>query len=252
MSEFLGLSKNMLWQKGRLMTIVVLIDLIVLVVTAVMSLIGSGKTYLEAQFVGSLLIVNTVSFILLSRSNERLLTSNNYRLVPASDTKLYFSNILTTFVAFIYLQLIEAVVGIVMHLIRNTKIDDVSYTTGSMDFAWLAEFILLMILGMILVWTGITFIHLVINFISGFLPFGRQKFFLFILTVVVIWAAMSLFSFATGNIFSAVSGDGHGVAFDLNRMKTIGLLTIGIFAAWDVVLSGINIYLLKRWTETVR
>jgi len=259
MSEFKGLTKNLIWEKWKLMNWILGIDLIALVALLLLRILTEGfdgaltSSDSFAMFTFSLIVVNIVSFIMLARNNERVLTSNNYRLIPTSESKLYFSNILTTFIAAVYLQILETVVGVILYFISNHADFPIGPTMGvSPDWGIFFQALLLMILGPIMVWSGITLIHFLINWISGFLPFGKQKFVMFILYFGITWLALMIFNFTTGNIFRLLYGDGHLIQFNITELSNTLWISSGIIFIWFVVFTVLDIYFLKRWTETSR
>ncbi|MFC6176808.1 hypothetical protein ACFQAV_08135 [Companilactobacillus huachuanensis] len=257
MTEFMGLTRNLISDKWRMMNWIIIVDLIFLVVIDVLRIFTGGwdgqiiPSYFFATFVFSMSMANFVGFILLARNNERVFTSNNYRLIPTSDTKLYFSNILTTFAAFIYLQILEVVTGTILYFISGQSDFDLTsgQPTGSMGIVLLV--LLLLVLTIILVWSGITAVHFVINWISGFLPFARQKFVNFILYLVVAVIGIMIFNFTTGKVFSGIYSSSQGIT-TLGQFTNVIWISIGITAIWIAIFTALNIYLLKRWTETIR
>lgn len=258
MSDFWGVSKNLIWDKFKLMNWVLIIDAIAIVVIFFINLFKMGYTsfeFIPVIFAISLMIVNLVSIILLSRTNERVLTSSNYRLIPISDTKLYLSNILTTFLATVYLWIVETIINVVMDLIamaiNYSKYTQFREQISSSDILAGFQFLLFMALATIVVWSGITLIHFIINLVSGFLPFGRQKFVLFLVYLVVIGLSLWGFNYIMVNIISAFFQSG----FEINTVKQVTSslwIGSGIACIWIVIFSVINIYLMKRWIETVR
>jgi len=259
MSEFIGLSKNMISEKWKYANWIIGIDFLALFVISLMQAVktsfGTGiLSYIFTLFIFSLVLVNIVGVIMFARSNERILTSNNYRLIPTSETKLYFSNLLTTFIAFLYLWILESVVGGIIYSLSSHNSMNMSYDgiRTAQDWAMAGKFYLFLALSIILIWSAVTLIHLLTNWIGGFLPFGKQKFVTFILYLVVIWAASAIFNFTTANIFKTLYNFGTGEIDNLSSLNSILGVGSGIMFAWIVVFTVVNIYLLKRWTETKR
>ncbi|ALB29922.1 hypothetical protein [Companilactobacillus heilongjiangensis] len=257
MTKFMGLTSNLMSEKWRMMNWIIIIDLIFLVAVDVLRIFTGGwdgqifPDYFFATFMISLSFANFVGFILLARKNERVYTSNNYRLLPVSETKLYFSNLLTTFLGLMYLQVLEVVLGTIFYFISgqsdfNLAAGEIKGSVGTAALMWL-----LMTLTMILIWMGITSVHFLINWISGFLPFSRQKFVNFILYIVVTVVGMMIFNYTSGNVFRVIYNGSQGIT-TLGQVNNVIWLGIGIVVIWGVIFSAINIYLLKRWTETDR
>lgn len=256
MSGLKGISKNLIWEKCKLANWILVIDLLVMVVMAIINLFMNGFSSLReipAMFFTSVVIVNFISLILLARVNERVWVSNNYRLIPISETKLYLGNLLTTIGAMIYLQIIEAIFALICSIpsfINGSFSESLGFFPSETNVVELAiQFILVSLLGTILLWCGITLIHFVINWISGFLPFGKQKFVLFLVYLVVILLVLWAFNYIKGNILMIIYK--NGLINSMGEISSAIWLTIGVEAVWIVCLSAINIYLLKRWIEPI-
>lgn len=253
MSEFMGLTKNLIWEKWKLMNWVAGISILIVAVLQIMNLINTatfGRQDLYVEYTIVAIIASFVSIILLARRNERVYTSNNYRLLPVTGTKLFFSNLLTTVIAFIYLWLINSIIGGVAFGISNQKLMSMNPgmgTTTAQDIGLAVSFLLLSFLAIIMVWSGITLVHFVINLVSDLLPFGRQKFILFLIYLVVIWLSLVIFNFTTGNIFRLIYSN------NLESLKQLyGVIgtSSAVFGIWFVVFTVLDIYLLNRWVET--
>lgn len=255
MSDFMGVSKNLMREKWMQMNWIIVIDLIFLLAIDIIHIFTNGfdqqASFLYVSYSVSMVFAMMVGFILLARKNEQTFTSNNYRLLPITDTKLYFSNLLTTFLAFIYLQVVGVVISLILYGFEGGHPDTFGETSGNIGNAVLSVTVLA-ILSLILLLTGITLVHLLIDFIGGFLPFGRQKFVMFVLYLIVIFVGLNIFNATTGNIFRILYNNGQIVFDNLNRFAKTVWLSDGIFLAWSAIFSALNIYLLKRWTETVR
>ena len=256
MSNLMGLSKNLFMEKFKLMNLTLGIDVLAVIVSAIMYWGGNGfhfnMRYLLDLFVVGLSIMSLVSFILLANKNEHIFTSNNYRLLPITDTKLYFSNLLTTFLAFIYLQVVSQIIILVLHWISgenlgNIRLDEIPHLVG-----FVASLALLLIIITLMLYSAITVIHFLTNWIKGVLPFKSQKWFNFILYLVVIWIALAIFNGLTVNVFRGLNYYDLFNASSMERLNQILLIASGIFFVWIVIFSLFNIYLLKRWVETIR
>jgi len=259
MDEFMGLTKNMFFEKWKNANWIIGIDFLALIVIYLMQIVRDGfsnmvPNYFFALFIFSLVIVNIVGIVMFARSNERVLTSNNYRLIPTSATKLYFTNLLTTFISFIYLWILESVVGGIVYALSGINHQTMSFAgiNTTEDWGMAGRFYLFLILSIILIWSAITLIHLLASWISSFLPFGKQKFVTFILYLVVIWLSSVIFNFTTSGVFKLLYNFGTGRVVSISSFNSIMNVGSGISFAWIAIFTVVNIYLLKRWTETKR
>ena len=150
-----------------------------------------------------------------------------------------------------YLQILEVVLGTIFYFISrqsdfNLAAGEIKGSVGTVTLMWL-----LMTLTMILIWMGITSVHFLINWIGGFLPLARQKFVNFILYIVVTVVGVMIFNYTSGNVFRVIYSGSQGIT-TLSQINNVIWLGIGIVVVWGVIFTALNIYLLKRWTETVR
>ncbi|TGD22020.1 hypothetical protein EGT49_09885 [Companilactobacillus suantsaicola] len=256
MSNLMGLSKNLFMEKFKLMNLTLGIDVLAVIVSAIMYWVSGGfhfeMKYLLDLFLISMSIMNLVSFILLANKNEHIFTSNNYRLLPITDTKLYFSNLLTTFLAFVYLQVVSQIISGILYWISGADIGDVRLDEIPHLVGFVASLALLLIIITLMLYSAITVIHFLTNWIKGVLPFKSQKWFNFILYLVVIWIALAIFNGLTVNIFRGLNYYDLFNASSMERLNQVLLISSGIFFVWIVIFSLFNIYLLKRWVETIR
>jgi len=68
----------------------------------------------------------------------------------------------------------------------------------------------------------------------------------------VIWGASVIFNFTTANVFKALYNFGTGNVDSISSVNDVMWIESGICFIWIVILTVVNIYLLKRWTETKR
>lgn len=259
MSDFLGLSKNLMWNKWNLMNTVIGIDLIATIVITLVSVFTGtpiSASYVLGAFAFTSIVAYMVGFVLLARNNERVYTSNNYRLLPVSSTKLYFGNLITTLGGLLYFWIIASVIGGLILSFASRKFLSMNGSVDmNQDWNAIIAFNVMLLLITLVIWSGITLVHFLTNMVSGFLPFGRQKFVMFIIYLLVIWAAMATFNFTTGNLVRMFLSGGItsiGTISSMSGLTRTTWISCGIFSGWLVVFTVINIYLLKRWTETKR
>ena len=177
MSSLLGVSKDLIWSKFKLINLILLIDVI-----GVLVFIGMNNfhTKLNSQYPVGLMVkiaaaVCVISIILLVRANENVLSSNRYRLVPISDNKLYFSNLLTTCLIYLYFGLVESIIFI-SSLYYFMKKDVIHHliVISDMQLELLIKELAIGILAVLLILTGSTLIHLSMGYFSNCLPIKNQ------------------------------------------------------------------------------
>lgn len=249
MGSLLGVSKDLIWSKFKLINLILLVDVI-----GVLVLIGMDKmdVHLSSQYPVGLMVmaaavVCVVSIVLLVRANENVLLSNRYRLVPISDNKLYFSNLLTTCLIYLYFGLIESIifVGSLYYFMKQDVIHHL-IVVSDMRLELLIKDLAVGILAVLLILTGSTLIHLSMDYFGNFLPMKNQgiiplAFYVLILTLV-----------------------GANIYWALTRMSVLGMYRYtGVHNNEFLIVSTIDIvgilisivvglYLLKNQAETDR
>ncbi|MFD0897857.1 ABC transporter permease [Loigolactobacillus binensis] len=198
--------------------------------------VGSALTY---GFVAAFIL-----FILLARRTERVWTSNLYRLLPTTDTRLYVANLLSTLLNFIYFIVLELVVLGLCSLFL--PLNNISIPAGS--YRYTATGLLVIVALALYGWVFISLVHLIGRTISTWLPEMRSKFIYFLLYVIVVFILVKLLSLAS-NLFNKLSVILIGGQLDANVLP--GLLSFsGVMVLLIIIFSAINIYLLKHRVET--
>jgi len=242
------------WQpKFRTANLFVFFELLAIVLTMVYEIWHGGLTNLEmvGPVVGWGSLFGFIICLLVTFKSEKMLVSDTYRLLPASDTKLYLTSQLTSLLIFLYTAVIQAVllvIGLAMtgnsvrtwfrlnmnlHLTAQNwhqiQVYGFSVTLwGLAVILWLLVFI--------------TLIHLGTEAISAFIPGASQKVVKLILGIVLIWAViafMNLVSHLENNLMRIVSDSGV-----VNMNLDLAGLLIGV-----LLVGALNIYLLHRWVE---
>ncbi|CAJ1185001.1 hypothetical protein CPR19088_GLDEOEPO_01816 [Companilactobacillus paralimentarius] len=193
MSSLLGVSKELIWSKFRPINLTLLINIIL--VGIIIGITKFDSIFFRSFPQGLMIISATVFFILgiviLVNLNEKVLSSNRYRLIPISESQLYFSNLLTSGLIYFYFCLIESIIflGSLYYYMRN----DVFYHTvidDNIQFELLLKDITLIFLAVVLIWTGSTLVHLLMNYINDFLQIKSQKLLYVIFNLLIIAAAL--------------------------------------------------------------
>ncbi|AKP67218.1 hypothetical protein [Companilactobacillus ginsenosidimutans] len=257
MTSFKDFFKVSMADKFREMNFILLINLLAVVVSAIWILVTghfSNDTFLQVTLSWSFFAM-FVAFIRLTVRHEKTYTRDSYRLIPIGDTKFYLTNLLTSFVGFIYVGVIElAAFALTAAFNWQNYMDSLNLVTmmnGQTDVPWnklivgMLLMILLMVGVLILTWSTISLIHLLTRVGNSFLPYSRSRIISFIVYVVVILVVLRIvgyvMNFMQDSIFM-MNNSGDAWSFTLN------LLGILVLAALEIVL---NIYLMSRWVETV-
>lgn len=190
------------------------------------------------------------AFVFMAVANEHVYTRDTYRLIPIGETKLYTTNLLSSFLMYIYFGIVQIVlyaitstidVKFLESLLRGMTGPDYSTAEASMIVVGL---VLMGLALLILGWTTISLVHLVVSATNNFLPNVSRRAVDTVLYIIVIYlvvrvAAFMLFEF---NNLSGMMSAGGQMQFALN---IVGILVI---AAIEAV---INVVLLKKWVETI-
>ncbi|MGF2385031.1 ABC transporter permease [Lentilactobacillus otakiensis] len=258
MTSFYNLLKSLSRPKLRMMNRILLIDVIAIVLTLLYEVYRGDLT--SDSPIGIALFysvfVGMVAFVVLSRNSEHIFVSDSYRLIPASDTKLYGVNLLSSFIAIFYAGVVQLFFFLLTSIpfwndVLNSLKQFADYSADKPNFVPNLIYtsmggLLLAIAATGLLWTSITLIHLTGNALTAFLPDSRQKFFRFILYVVVIVAFLYIFSIVENRVDGVLN---H--FFNLNGDTIASLYYAAIYLLGFAALESVgSVYLLKRWVET--
>lgn len=242
MSSVWGISKNLLWNKMKAITLILFIDLMInLAIVQFMGRQYSG--YLLEKTTFSALSTLMIAVIYLVKINEENLVHNKYRLVPITDLNLYLSNLVTSCLAFFYVVILDFAIYSGTRYVLNIPISD-------LNSAELLEIRLKVItlfgLGVIVVWSLSTLIHFVVNIIGNLFTRKNLKITWLIYSIIVLLIASAM------TFFTAI------LVSKLSTYKYIGLPNhvflkgSAIYAVTIIFLASLNTYLLKNWMETNR
>lgn len=249
MSSVLGVSKDLIWRKFKLVNLILLISVIGVISTIIIS---QGDTsyqhnYSRDKMVVLASIAYPVGILFLVRMNELVFSDNRYRLIPVTEIKLYFSNLITTSLVYCYFGIMESVIFLTslyyyMHddlFVHLIIYDDFQLRLRTKEF-------IIIVLSFILVWTVSTMIHLVLDFISNRYSVNNHRLLTGILNILVIGLAGMILFFAMTRISSIGMLSYNGISNHFFQLTCLVYL-IGI-----VLSIAIGLYFLKNHTETVR
>lgn len=272
MTSFGTLFRQLFKQKAKSAYLLIAIQLIASLVLTVLSLINDGSEMNHAQVAG-VSIGNTVMtyllsygliflvigipvtlayFVMTSWKNEKINRSQTWRLVPISSEKLYIANTLSSFAAFIYLNIIQAVITALISLVAYIGSDDLRKAVTlifnelgrevNTNLGSTVEFIISAILLGLAAYITVSFYHFVTRAIIDFLPNKAAAFTAIVvrlvMMVLVIWLVAKFFEVASNmydSLFSVAAAGDAGVAV--------------LFLLFDIIFGGINIVLIKKFVE---
>lgn len=242
MSSVLGVTKSLMWDKFKLVNVILIFDLLVSLTYFLTRTFFGSIPYLESLGVVILILVATVGcgLIFLTLKNETILVSNRYRLIPLESEKLYLSNFLTTGFAYLYLGVVEVSL-FCLKLLPKYRVAELFDHLFNYEML-ISEFLLA--LAVILIWTLSSSIHLLSNVLSNFLPRKRRKLIAVVVYVVVAIVAYEIFD-QTLTITSRLSMY-HYMQVNNTLFRKSILLDLGGIISGTIL----NLYLLKNYGET--
>lgn len=190
-----------------------------------------------------------VTFICLAVRADHDLTRANYRLLPTSETTLYLGNLTSTFAAFLYFEVVRALVMALGYLIGHVHglkgVLNAIWTGGTHAYqtdwpvmvTYVVIFLLILVVG---VWVLFALIHLAVNALSAFLPNVQQRVIKGVLAVLLVLGVVQV-----GRVlFSLEMHFSAGVSTNTDMLVSV-IVALVITAAMVMA----NIYLLKHWVE---
>ncbi|MFD1472257.1 hypothetical protein [Companilactobacillus mishanensis] len=260
MTSFGSLFKALSGEKFRNSNFIILIELLYVIVILGLSVFHGASIDLQLStgiLAGAAFIFMSFEFIRLTVLSEKKYTSSTYRLIPVSDTKFYLTNLLSSFVNFVYVGLVQGILFAIAiftnwnelnHLLSNmsTEVNFSKINTADI-FKGFAAMIFVLLAIAILTWTTINLIHLLSKAASNFLPRTGKNLLTFILYVLVIGLVFRVVGFFTdqfSNSMQFFTGPGYNANYLGIWINTLIFLVI---AAVEAVIS---IYLNYRWVDT--
>ena len=261
MTNFISLLKVLSRKRIRIINHILLINVVAILLT-ILFLVYRGTLGVNDPL-GVTIIYSFfalfISFILIARDNELVFVSDSYRLIPVSDTKLYTANILAAVISLFYLGIAQIMFGMVATLMNFTNVikgirESFSYMVAhSSSQRGNAGFLVNLLIALIILtvaltfffWASISAVHLISTSLMAFLPDSRSRILRFILHVVVIGLMIYLISYIVQPLANIFSGMLSQRAYLQVYAGAAVLLVIGLAE------SVINVYLMRKWVETV-
>ncbi|WEV37982.1 hypothetical protein OZX58_04325 [Lactobacillus sp. ESL0680] len=199
-----------------------------------------------------------IYLIVTSLQNERINHSQTWRLAPMSDDNIYLDNMLSSFVNFIYLALLQTLGSIFLFGLsylfnKQTKNgwDEMlaAIRKGNQSRATLTDLlgiVLIAILLGLLVYLVISFLNFTSQAIVDFLPAVSSKFIVtiirLILIIAIMWLLTRVYLFVKPIVASPLS-------YLLGEKELELWPAVGLFTIIDVVLAAVNMFLISKFFE---
>ncbi|GEO69416.1 hypothetical protein [Levilactobacillus acidifarinae] len=211
----------------------------------------------ELDFPGTFLVFTgiwgLVVLIDLARRGNQELVSMTYRLMPVREWQLYLASLASSFVTYGYVL----AVGLGMTLISfnwpwlpqwehaeirrwlflNSGLQDHSTASLYLTAGYLVAMLLLVTLW---VWAAVILVQFIVTTISAFLPNFQQKLVKIGLAILLVYAGIMVVRWGM-DVQASVVGSVSDTAQDWIS------LMVPVF--WTVVMSGMNVYLMRHWVE---
>lgn len=136
-----------------------------------------------------------VYLVMTSWKNEKINRDQTWRLIPISSGKFYLSNTLSSFAAYIYLEIMQLVLMLVgffgVYLASSEVRKGVSEviaeaTNNNAEYGMLVEYLIIGLLLNLFWYVMISFYHFLSRSVIDFLPTASNRFVIFIIRVLVL------------------------------------------------------------------
>lgn len=248
MSSFGRVSKDLLKERFKIVSLVFGMQILVTAATLLWKFFDHSAEV--TSYSGSVAVFLVIPITFMAVMNERVLVNDRYRLIPISDNTFYSSVTLTALASLVYIIVGELIIYLGFYKLFPNPYDQMMINDFNSVQQYLFKFEVLVafILGIMVVWTGITALHLLVNWVNDFLPFKGQNISKVIVAIVVIWAFMVPFNFITGNTLRIMGINDLDNSF--NAVTHMMYASMGMMLIWIVIFSAINLYLLNKKSET--
>ncbi|MFC6176810.1 hypothetical protein ACFQAV_08145 [Companilactobacillus huachuanensis] len=248
MSSLGRVSKGLLKNRFKLISLIFGVQILILLVVQLWKFFTHVSKI--TSFTGYVFIAMVVGIVMIAIANERVYLTDKYRLIPINDGTLYSSNMLTSFLSLIYLIVGELLFYIAANAFFPNDYDQfmIRSFNSTQQYLFKSEVLLTFILGVLVVWTGVTALHLLINWVNDFLPFRNQNFVKAIVAVIVVWLFMIPFNYITSNVLRIMGINGMDNSFA--AVTRVMYLSMAMMVIWIAIFTVINLYLLNKKSET--
>lgn len=194
-----------------------------------------------------------VTLIDLARRGSQELVSVTYRLMPVREWQLYLASLVSSFMADVYVLVVGlglTVIGFNWPWLDQHERDQVrnfilsnsgtsSYRDTSLYLA-LGYLTAMVVLVTLWVWVAVILVQFIVTTVSAFLPNFQQKLVKIGLAILLVYAGIMAVSWGL-DVQTRIVGHVSDTAQDW--------ISLAVPVFWTVVMSGVNVYLMRHWVE---
>ena len=247
MTKLMALTLNMARNKVKtihgLFGIYVLVTLVLSAYQTLRYHVKIGGWIEYAEVVGA--FATFIVFLIIVIRTEKILDSSTYRLIPITEGKLYTANIVSTIVAFLYFELLNLIFTFLLNPVSFIR--GLNSTLNDTPLSILLIMVAMIFAMFVLIVALVTLMHLVNSVGTTFLPAIGQKItrvVMVVLSIVVVSYVFGGLQYLVSLIFTRTqvfnSDNGFWVATALSPVYVLALA---------LVISAVNMYLLRNWVE---
>lgn len=262
MTSFGAILKQMLKTKSKGVYIAIGLQLIGAIISSVLFMINNHSVPVVIvpliHFVTWGVAAGFCYFIYTIFQNEKINTSQTWRLIPISDTKFYLSNILSAVITYIYFLAIELIAVLVLVAVvffsNSAEHNKFFAVNAPADFWANFDWIIVINVVCILLLTGIlTYLTFsLINFSSrtiiDFLPIAKSRAILIVTRLIIVSIVFILVSKIGSSLTSLIQWLlMHNRA---GSSQYVSLFYVDISLAIIILIFGaVNIWLINKFVE---
>lgn len=204
-------------------------------------------------------LADPIFLLMTAWKNEKINRSQTWRLVPMNDGKIYLCNSLSSFCSFIYLLIMQAVVGLIGFIIVYASSNEIRKAiaeglhkefvvdhVADIDISNFLILILFMILLGLFWYVIVSFLHFTSRAILDFLPMASNKLIIFIIraAVLIVVVYFLIYSFELISEIGINPSFIQGNPFISNMAPSIISLAI-----LDLLIGAANYVLINKFVE---
>lgn len=262
MTSFGAVLKQMLKTKSRGVYIAIGLQLIGAIISSILFIIKEHSVPAVIvpliHFVTWGIAAGLCYFIYTIIQNEKINTSQTWRLIPISDTKFYLSNILSAMIAYIYFLTIEFIAILILlatTFFSNSVVHDKIFAVNApkdfwANFDWIIVIngVLMIFLTGVLIYLTFSLINLSSRTIIDFVPIAKSKLILIITRLIIITIVFILVSRIGSSLISLIQWllkHNSAISSQYTSLYYVNISLLIIV----LIFGAINIWLINKFVE---